>query len=716
MTHYKSILVWACACLCILPAAAQKKNFTITEATNGIHTTLAPQSIRQASWQPDAHALFFTANEQWVRLNAASGQADTIISLAQLNSGLTTGDSLKRFPGITWLNTSEAYFLSGNRVSFLNVTGNSIQPGKHMLLPERAENITLNKKGDLIAYIVDNNLLTTDASGNHHAVTQDTSRNIINGQSVHRDEFGIYKGIFFSPEGNLLAYYRMDQTMVRDYPVINWGQTPAQTNMIKYPMAGDTSHQVTVQVYNPATQQTITLNTGEPADQFLTCVSWSPDEKYIFIAVLNRGQNHLRLNQYDVQTGEKIRTLFEEKDDKYVEPQHELTFLPGSNDRFIWWSQRDGYMHLYLYQTDGRLIRQLTKGNWIVNELIGFNPKSKEVIYTSTQASPLEKHSYAVNWTNGKTRRLDTEPGVHHVQASGDGRYLFDVYSNANVPRTSLVRSTDGRSRRVLLEAPNTLADYDRPEVRNVTLYANDSTLLYGRLVRPTNFDSTKKYPVIVYLYNGPHLQLIKNQFPASGNLWYEYMAQKGYLVFSMDGRGSANRGLAFEQAIHRHLGDVELADQLQGVAYLASLGYADTSRMGIHGWSYGGFMTTSMMLRHPGVFKAGVAGGPVTDWRMYEVMYTERYMGTPQNNPEGYTRSALGDKVKNLQGNLLLIHGTDDDVVVWQHSISLLKRFIDEGVQVDYFVYPGHQHNVRGKDRVHLMQKVSDYFDQHLK
>ncbi len=710
------MLALGCILASALPATSQKKNFTITEATNGIHTTLAPKSIRQASWQPGTDAFFFTVNEKWIRVHAGSGKTDTITSLATLNSMHQSGDSLKRFPGINWINASEAYYQSGNQIRFLNFSGNHLQAGRQLSLPESGNNITLNKKGNLVAYTVDNNLMIADASGHHQAVTNDSNLNVLNGRSVHRDEFGIHKGIFFSPEGNLLAYYRMDQSMVKDYPVINWAQTPAKADMIKYPMAGDTSHHVTVAVYNPATQKTITLQTGTPADQYLTCVSWSPDEKYIFIAVLNRAQDHLRLNQYDVQTGAYVRTLFEEKSDKYVEPQHELTFLPGSNDQFIWWSQRDGYMHLYLYRTNGQLIRQLTKGNWVVNELTAFNPKKKEIIYTSSQVSPLEKHSYAVNWTNGKTRRINTEPGVHNVLASHDGQYVFDVYNNSNTPRASVLRSTDGRRSHVLVNASDPLSEYNRPEVRNVTLFAVDSTPLYGKVILPIDFDSTKKYPVIVYLYNGPHAQLIRNQFPASGNLWYEYMAQKGYLVFSMDGRGSENRGLAFEQAIHRRAGDVELEDQLKGVAYLASLGYADTSRMGIHGWSYGGFMTTSMMLRHPGVFKAGVAGGPVTDWRMYEVMYTERYMGTPQNNPEGYKKSALGDKVQNLQGKLLLIHGTDDDVVVWQHSIELLKKFVDAGVQVDYFAYPGHPHNVRGKDRVHLMQQVSDYFDLHLK
>ena len=232
----------------------------------------------------------------------------------------------------------------------------------------------------------------------------------------------------------------------------------------------------------------------------------------------------------------------------------------------------------------------------------------------------------------------------------------------------------------------------------------------------PTDFDKTKKYPVIVYLYNGPHLQLVTNNFPASGNLWYEYMAQRGYIVFTMDGRGSSNRGTQFEQAVFRNLGETEMKDQLKGVEYLKSLPFVNAEKMGIHGWSFGGFMTTSFMLKYPEVFKAGVAGGPVIDWTLYEIMYTERYMDTPKENPEGYAKANLLDKVQNLKGKLLMIHGAQDDVVVWQHSVKFLKSAVDKGVQLDYFVYSGHPHNVSGKDRVHLMQKVTDYFDLYLK
>ncbi len=399
-------------------------------------------------------------------------------------------------------------------------------------------------------------------------------------------------------------------------------------------------------------------------------------------------------------------------------------------------------MHLWLCDMAKNDMRCLTPGAYVVNELIGFCPRTKEVLLTSAKEDPREKHGYAVNWETGKMRRLDGEPGMHTYTASEDGEYLYDVFSGAayydrltSIPKNgtadlynklrlyphpavakrSLIRNAGGDIIKVVADAANPLSDFQRPRILDEVIKAADGTSHYSKLILPANFDDKKKYPVVVYLYNGPHVQLVKNAFPASGNLWYEYLAQHGYIVWLMDGRGSSNRGLKFEQATFRKLGTVEMEDQLEGVKFLKSLPYVDTARMGVHGWSFGGFMTTSLMLRHPGVFKCAVAGGPVMDWSMYEVMYGERYMDTPEQNPEGYKNSALFDKVKNLKGKLLLIHGTQDATVVWQHSIKFLKAAVDAGKQVDYFVYPGYEHNVRGKDRVHLMQKITDYFDQNL-
>lgn len=700
-------------------ADAQKKNFSITEATLGMGTSLALQAVKAPSWQPGTHHFYqvvkANGTEYLVRTRLPQGNTDTVESLQNLNAGLAPNSKIKSFPQLNWLDHDYAYFQNGNDIDRGALTGNGFHWSHYIALPEGAENIHVDKTMQ-IAYTIKNNLWLVTKDKRMVQVTNEANKNIISGQSVHRNEFGIDGGIFFSPQGNYLAYYQMDQTMVNDYPIVKWNDVPAVADMIKYPMAGGTSHQVTLRVYNPKTQQTTILETGEPKDHYLTAVSWSPDEKYIFIGILNRGQDHLWLNKYNAATGKKMATLFEETSDSYVEPTHPLVFLPNSNNEFIWQSEEDGYDHLYLYNTHGGLIRKLTPGSYDVNELIGFNEHEQEVIITSAKESPLEKHAYAVNWNSGAMRRIDKEAGTHAISQSEDGAYVFDVYSATGAPKVSLLRSAQNNYTKVLIDAPNTLSDYDRPTINNVTLKADDSTPLYGKIMLPPNFSPSKKYPVIVYLYNGPHVQLVKNAFPESGNLWYEYMAQRGYIVFTMDGRGSDNRGAAFERATFRRLGTIEMNDQLKGVEYLKSLPYVDAKRMGVHGWSFGGFMTTSLMLRHPGVFKVGVCGGPVIDWKMYEIMYTERYMDTPEQNPKGYEDANLLTKVKNLKGKLLMIHGTDDDVVVWQNSIKFVKKCVDEGVQLDYFVYPGHPHNVRGKDRVHLMQKITDYFDEYLK
>ncbi len=712
--NYIKQFAFAGAALVALSAQAQKKQYTIAEATNGISGALAPKGLKQVSWEPGTNKMYQVANDAWFSTHFPDGKVDTVLRLKELNEA--TGGKMKGIPSIKWIDKGYIYYQTGNDLKKGTKTAGGFMWENWTSLPEKAANTVIDKSLN-VAYTIENNLYIIKKDKQTVQLTDDKNKDIINGGStVHRNEFGIEGGIFFSPNGNKLAYYHMDQTMVADYPVVNWLKTPAVNENVKYPMAGGTSHQVQLRVYSLSTGKTVTIQTTGPKDQYLTNISWSPDEQYVFIAVVNRDQDHIWLNQYNAETGAFVKTLFEETSDKYAEPLHPLTFLPESNDKFIWWSQRDGYMHLYLYNTDGKLLQQLTKGKWIVNEILGMNKERQQIIISASKESALEKHSYTVNWNNGSLRRIDYNEGVHTTLPNENGEYVYDVFSAAGVPKRTTVLGTNNGFSQTLMDAPNTLADYDRPEIRNITLRADDGTPLYGKLILPTNFNARKKYPVVVYLYNGPHVQLVRNSFPESNNLWYEYMAQHGYVVFCMDGRGSSNRGYKFESATWGKLGTVEMEDQLKGVAYLKSLPFVDAERMGVHGWSFGGFMTTSLMLRHPGVFKVGVAGGPVMDWKMYEIMYTERYMNTPEQNPQGYEDANLLTKVKNLQGKLLLMHGTDDATVVWQHSINFIKKAVDENVQVDYFVYPGYEHNVRGKDRVHLMQKISDYFDTYLK
>ncbi len=696
-------------------AFAQTQKFTMAEAVNGMRTNLAVKNISQFSWSSDSKSYIQAVKGGYLTTDIKTNKQDTLISLSQLNKNFAD-NKLKGLPPVKFINNSEAYFSANNQMYWLEKSGSDWKVKRSATLGDNPSNVKTLADNQTLVYTKNNNLFI-NKNGKEVAITNDSNENILNGASnVHRNEFGIDTGIFPSPNSENVAFYRMDQTMVADYPIIDWSVTPAVNTNIKYPMAGKTSHEVTLGVYNIKNQSTTFLKIEGEKDQYLTAVTWSPDSKFIFVGVLNRGQNHLKMNKYDAVTGNFINTLFEETSDKYVEPQHPLTFFPNSNTDFIWQSQRTGYNHLFHYSLEKGLIAQITKGDWLVTDILGFNENKKEIYYVSTQDNPTEKHLYRINWNTFKTQRMDNAEGVHSGVLSSDGNYLYDTYSNATTPRVADILNTSTLKSTNILKSENPLKNYLRPEIKNINLKADDGTILYGKVILPTNFDPNKKYPTIVYLYNGPHLQLVTNTFPASGNLWYEYMAQNGYIVFTMDGRGSANRGLKFEQAVFRKLGTVEMKDQMQGVKYLMSLPYVDADRMGIHGWSFGGFMTTSFMLKEPNVFKVGVAGGPVIDWSMYEIMYGERYMDTPQENPEGYKTANLLDKVQNLQGKLLMIHGAQDDVVVWQHSMKFIKSAVDQGIQMDYFVYPGHPHNVVGKDRVHLMQKVTDYFDLYLK
>ena len=478
------------------------------------------------------------------------------------------------------------------------------------------------EKNGWVAFTKENNLFI-HKEGTELQVSNESDPNIIYGGSgVHRNEFGISKGTFWSPQGNFLAFYRMDQRMVNDYPVINWQESPALNNNIKYPMAGGVSHQVTLGVYEVKTGKTLYLKTGEPDDHYLTNISWSPDEKRIYIAELNRDQNHMRLNAYDITNGNFIKTIYEEKDQKYVEPLHPMLFVPTNPKQFIWQSRKNGYNHLYLFDTNGKLLRQLTFGNWEVMSVSGFDEKCEKLFFHANMTSAINKDFLSVTLSSGKTEQLTKDNGYHSCQINQKGNAIIDEFVSVEIPKKINIIQPGKKKTQLIFTAPNPLENYTACNVKLFSIPNEKGTPLWCRMYLPSDFDSTKKYPVIDYLYGGPHHQEVLNTFNGSGNLWFTYMAQHGFIVFTLDNRGSENRGKAFEQATFRNLGVAEMEDQLAGVNYLKKLPYVDATRIGVHGWSFGGFMTTSLMSRNPGVFKVAVGGGPVIDWSMYEVMY----------------------------------------------------------------------------------------------
>jgi dipeptidyl-peptidase-4 len=710
----KNIYLYLLAAILLLSAEVfPQEKLTIEDAT-GMNRNIYPSYLRNLDWRGDSDILTYMEGNAILVADARKGTTDTLFKLSDLkqwmeDAGLTVPE---RMPSISWENEETFHFTYENSVYRINTSAN-----KASLLnsyPKEAENADLEENTGKIAYTVDNNLFIS-RDGKQVQVTYDKDKGIVNGQTVHRNEFGISKGTFWSPSGKYLAYYRKDETMVADYPIVNIDERMAANESIKYPMAGMTSEQVTLVVYNLSDGSRVTMNTGQPAEQYLTCVTWDPSEQYIYIALLNRDQDHLKLNKYDVTDGRLVKTLFEEKDDEYVEPENPLHFLPGEPGQFIWTSERDGYQHLYLYDTEGTLIRQLTRGNWVVTGYLGTNPEGTLAYFEATIKSPIDRSICSVELKNSNVSVLTPNGGTHNGMLSPGGEYLLDTWSDTTICREYVIIDNKGKEVQTLLSSEDPLMDYELGKTKIFTIKADDNTDLYCRMILPPDLDRSKKYPVLVYVYGGPHAQLITNSWLGGANYFLNYLAQEGFIVFTLDNRGSANRGLEFEQAIFRDLGNIEVEDQIAGVEYLRSLPYVDNDRFGVNGWSYGGFMTISLMLKKPDVFKAGACGGPVTDWKYYEVMYGERYMDTPESNPEGYQRSSLLDKTGNLEGDLLIIHGTSDPVVVWQHSQALLKAFISEGKLVDYFVYPGHGHGVGGKDRLHLNRKLVKFFEDHL-
>lgn len=685
---------------------SQLKEIPLKDAVMQQYGSFYPEFTLGLDWIPGTSNYCFISSDRksLMQNGIKKDDAKPFCTLAEITEW--TGAKFSRILVLSWVNSTSFYTTNGYEYFLIDVATKSAK--KISTLPENAESAEVCAVNNMTAYTKANNLYVLDANGKEIAVTDEKSEAIVSGKSIARNEFGIHDGIFWSPQGNYLAFYQKDESEVADYPLLDITTPTGSLMNLKYPMAGQKSEKPKVGIYNIKTGKTVFIKPTGNEDDYLTNVGWGLDEKYLYLIELNRGQNHSKLIQYDAETGALVKILIEEKNDKWVEPEHAPYFV--STDQFIYMSEKDGFMNMYLYKTDGTLIKQLTTNKWVTHEIIGHD-LAGNVYFTGTGESPLENHYFMVNMKSGVQTKITSEPGTHSVKFSSDYKYFVDAFSSKNIPNEENVKSISGKTIRNIKKAKNPYDGYKLGTSEVGTIKSADSvTDLYYRLIKPSNFDASKKYPVLVYVYGGPHAQLITNSWMESASLWMYWMAEQGYLVYTVDNRGSANRGFEFESVIHRQLGTPEMEDQMKGVEHLKSMPFVDANKLAVHGWSFGGFMTTSLMLRYPGVFQVGVAGGPVTDWAYYEVMYGERYMDTPEENKDGYEKNRLMNYVKNLQGDLMLIHGTIDDVVVMQHNYALVKAFVEAEVQMDFFPYPMHPHNVRGKDRVHLMTKVLNY------
>lgn len=703
---------------------AQLRQFTLEDLNFGgkNYYNMTPKNVYTAWWGEN---LVHTDLDSCFTVDRKTGKETLLFTLADINAVVGGGDHDK----IRHFYNAEFPYAGRTVVMLVN-------SGERMLVDWKAKTVVAryNRRGvvaedwcaasQTMAVVRDNNLFVIDAKGGEKQLTADGSRDIVYGQTVHRNEFGIDKGTFWSTKGRKLAFYRMDQSMVADYPLVDVDTRMATPAPEKYPMAGETSHEVTVGVYDLNTGETVYLNVGDPKDRYFTNIAWNPDDSEIYLIELNRDQTDMSLDVYDPVTGNKKRTVYREHNDRYVHPVTPVAFLPWDDSKFIMQSEKDGYNHLYLLSKDGGEPRKLTSGNWVVLDLLGFNRKTKSAVILSTECSPIQNNIFSVSIANGKRTLLDNGKGCHanaygghKLALSPEGSFVIDSYTEPSVPRNVDIIDTKTARRVNYFSADDPWTGYAVPQFTSGTIKAADGTTdLYYRMVKPADFDPSKKYPTVVYVYGGPGVRNVEARWHYASRGWETYMAQKGYILFILDNRGSCDRGLAFEQATFRHLGVEEMKDQIKGVEFLKSLPYVDADRMGVHGWSYGGFMTTSLMTTYPDVFKVGVAGGPVIDWKYYEVMYGERYMDTPQSNPEGYAESSLLNKAKNLKGKLQIITGMNDPVVVPQNCLSFLKACINAGTHPDFFVYPGEPHNMRGRQSVHLHERITQYFEDYLK
>ena len=615
------------------PTMAQKKQFTLEDLNYGgkNYRQMTPRNSYYAWWGDE---LIRTEQQKCVLINKKTKEETVLFTLRDVNKAFA--DHVGVASGMLdnpVLRTDYAVFPYPDQpiVKLLN--------GRETILYDwKSQKVLMSQIGwyegcdwcaasRASAYTFNDQLFVVDRNGKKHQISNDGSREIVYGQSVHRDEFGIYKGTFWSPDGNRLAFYRMDQSMVTDYPQVNTSTRISTEEPDKYPMAGETSHKVTVGIYDMTTDKTLYLQAGDPTDRYFTNIQWSPDSKTLYIFELNLDQTDIELVSYDDTTGARNGVLYHEHNDKYAEPLNPITFLPWDDSKFIIQSQKDGYNHLYLHDLSGKELRQLTKGEWVVLDLVGFNKSRKSAIILSTEASPIQNNLYEVNLSNGKRTLLDSgtgchgnvyeESGHHDLILSSSGSYIYDDFSDPDTPCELDIIDVTKHKRTILTSCEDPWKDYDVPEFSCGTIKAADgATDLYYRMVKPVGFDPQKKYPTVIYVYGGPHSRCVEASWHYMSRGWETYMAQKGYLIFILDNRGSCDRGLAFEQATFRQLGQIEMADQMKGVEYLRSLPYVDADRIGVHGWSFGGFMTISLMTNYPDVFKVGVAGGPVIDWK----------------------------------------------------------------------------------------------------
>ena len=572
-----------------------------------------------------------------------------------------------------------------------------------------------------VAFVRDNNIFIKDlVTGYEIPVTKDGALNsIIYGTTdwVYEEEFGFTKAFFWSPDGKKIAFYRFDESNVKEYQLVQWGDLYPEYYKYKYPKAGEDNSIVSIHVYDLETGETITMDTGMETDIYLPRIKWTKDPAKLSIQWMNRLQNELKILIADVNEGE-VLPIYIETNKYYIDITDNLTFL-DDNQRFVFTNESDGYNHIYMYNMDGSLIMQITHGKWDVTSLYGIDEDKELIYFGSSESSPLNRDFYQIGFDGKGKKLLSVKVGDNKIQFSKKYNYYINTYSDAITPPMVTVNSSKGKELRVLKDNSgllDTLKEYTYSKREFFSFTTTGGVNLNGWMIKPYDFDASKKYPVLMYVYGGPGSQTVRNNW-GGGDLWYQMLSSKGIIIVSVDNRGTGARGEEFKKMTYLELGKYETEDQIEGAKYLASLDYVDKDRIGIWGWSYGGFMSTSCLTKGADYFNMGIAVAPVTNWRYYDNIYTERYMRTPQENPEGYDGNSPINHVENLKGKFLLIHGTADDNVHIQNSIDLVTALVAANKQFDMQFYPNSNHGIyTGRNtRIHLYTRITDFIYDNL-
>ncbi|WP_209331341.1 S9 family peptidase [Lunatimonas salinarum] len=704
--------------------AQQKKNVTLEDVFKT--STFSQKGVYGINWMKDGKYYSTLSGEnaaRVVKVNLATGEEEAV---------LVDGEKLGiRFSDYSF-NSDETFALLSSDVErvyrrsskavyhVLDMTSGTIQP---LLEGEKVSYATLSPDNTKVAYVKDNNLFYKDLkTGSITQVTHDGKTNeIINGAAdwVYEEEFSMAQAFAWSPQGDKIAFIRFDETEVPVFNMQIWGDLYPSDYLFKYPKAGEKNAQVGIHVYHLNMGKTQKMNAGEEEDIYLPRIYWTGDNNTLAFIRLNRLQNQLDLLHADASTGTS-RLILHEESTTYVDLDYNdnLQYL-SDNKSFITTSEKSGYKHIYHYDMDGKLIRQVTSGDWEVTNLVGVDEKNKKIYFESTEVSPLERHLYVINLNGTGKKRLNMASGSYSTNMSPDFKYYISSHSTASTPLQVSLHDASGKTIKVLEtneDLQKRMKEFALGEKEFFNFNTVDGTSLNGYLIKPANFDETKRYPVLMYVYGGPGSQNVRNAWGGTRDFWHHHLAAQGYLIACVDNRGTGGRGRDFKHVTYANLGKLETEDQIAAAKHLGGLSFVDSDRIGIWGWSYGGYMSSlSLMLGHD-VFKTAIAVAPVTTWRYYDTIYTERYLQTPQLNAKGYDDYSPITHVDKLKGNYLLIHGTGDDNVHFQNSVDLLNALVAADKQFETFYYPNRNHGIGGGNTTwHLYNMMTDFIKRKL-